>query len=769
MSLPDQCALNIVTPNRVATLNCGTLSDIYTSKTQSIIAAKETKDDSGLLAIADSRLVLIHDIRESLVRRRHTVSESSGKVQLLAFGQGSHELFFTTGLQNAVRCYEVRRNALRKPVCVLPRPPVVLAVSWKGEWLVTACENPSQIFVLTARSQESPNIIDVPPSSSGLAIATFSQSRTDMFLLGFCDGLLAVYSAKQVYRGRLALAESSTRKDEDTNRLVAADFLGGGPLALLSVLENRLCQIFTFHKAVAHLSRRWRTPSRPTCLSVLPRIDEDTNCSIAIGMKNGEVVIYNEDGALLRQVIVDLEGLSVVDVDWASFSQDLYTGKLEYGNEELEASIDGVSRKSNATVVVHGVGAEVSNILSSTTPEPGKRRCQKPLGKYTWKPPAISTPSTHTCKHARPTISSSAANTRATAADGTNDAASLPSQNSASSQPSVAQHPPKLFERFRSLKSTTSQEVTQPAQIPFPNSQTTQPSTSGIPTTPALSTTKDNDRRASTTRERLQDRQKIAQQRKLTPPPDSTFKRPSERTPFTRPNSRLSSVDEAEVNQAFANFSSRGTICNRSEDTGPPPSLPVQHLQLEELRRDLSALREDVSLLTQRVDKLQHLLPKSPTDPQAAHRNKDKEDKRCDNCGCCAARLLSDLLRLLPCNSYATSAPKSDPKCCNSSTRLPAMAAVQPTHDSAACEVHSPNAEENRAGRGRRVTSNGSAASARAPYRHRRTSSSLTKPGWIRIGKFQVRRMSRVRSPVERQRGKRFCASRRRRATRQSS
>ena len=61
---PDSSHLVIVTPSRVCSLNANGPTEIFRSGSKGIVAAKRAGDESGKLAVADSQVVLLHDVKK---------------------------------------------------------------------------------------------------------------------------------------------------------------------------------------------------------------------------------------------------------------------------------------------------------------------------------------------------------------------------------------------------------------------------------------------------------------------------------------------------------------------------------------------------------------------------------------------------------------------------------------------------------------------------------------------------------------------------------
>lgn len=60
---PQGCRLNAVTDKSVVTLSSTGVSKIFSSKAGFVSSAKEAENGSGLIAIADNHVILLHDLK----------------------------------------------------------------------------------------------------------------------------------------------------------------------------------------------------------------------------------------------------------------------------------------------------------------------------------------------------------------------------------------------------------------------------------------------------------------------------------------------------------------------------------------------------------------------------------------------------------------------------------------------------------------------------------------------------------------------------------
>ncbi|KAJ9644139.1 hypothetical protein H2199_004007 [Coniosporium tulheliwenetii] len=203
-SFPSSHHLIVTTDEHVLAWDAQGLRSIFSSASGGILAAKEAKDGNGLLAIADSQVVLLHDInrgKERSYRLRSTdASTGLGQIRLLEYADDSKCLFFTTTLQNAVQSYSLHQSRLLDPAHTHPSPPTVLATPKPTHLLLTASESPPTIYLQNLTLRTPPLLLQPRASDSAVVVAAFHPERPNVFLLAFADGVLAAYDATRILR-----------------------------------------------------------------------------------------------------------------------------------------------------------------------------------------------------------------------------------------------------------------------------------------------------------------------------------------------------------------------------------------------------------------------------------------------------------------------------------------------------------------------------------------------------------------------------------------
>lgn len=217
---PSKCPkthhLIITTTKAVYSWNGNAITELFRSDSQPIVAAKRAPDGSGVLAVADSQGVTLHDGTKGTERSyrlkglevwsdavrsgRQLADREQGHVSLLKYASDGRNLFFTTSLQNSVQTYSSRQYRLLDPWQTHPTPPTVLALSFTSHLLLSASVEPPTILLTNLTLRTAPISLRPSCSSSSVVAAAFHPERPNLFVLAFADGCLAIYDAVQVFR-----------------------------------------------------------------------------------------------------------------------------------------------------------------------------------------------------------------------------------------------------------------------------------------------------------------------------------------------------------------------------------------------------------------------------------------------------------------------------------------------------------------------------------------------------------------------------------------
>lgn len=388
---PVNHRLIVTTTQGVYTWGPAGIFQMFHSGSSGIVAAKNLGPDQGRLAIADSQVVVLHDVHKGMQRsyrlkgsevigmiskERSRTHYAQGQVRLLRYaGNSTGNLFFTTSLQNSVQAYSLKDSKLLSPQATHPSPPSVFAVSCDSQLLLSISARPTAIHLRRINTDAPPLLLHPQCSSSAVVAAAFHPERPGIFLLAFADGSIAVYDAIRVMRrngtsrgtkadftqpdGEIACMKKlhtptttgehndkplrSTHDARLPGSSVAATSSGIASVALLpdrkatavTVGADGKCSVVDFtqpsrNKAV--LLSTWRLRRPATSMSVVyardsPFLDQADGSDdwsapsgkdfcIAIGRQDGKVMLFDLDGHLLSEELLDSSRNRIVDVEW---------------------------------------------------------------------------------------------------------------------------------------------------------------------------------------------------------------------------------------------------------------------------------------------------------------------------------------------------------------------------------------------------------------------------------------------------------------------
>ncbi len=118
----------------------------------------------------------------------------------MKYTNDARNLFFTTSLRNSVQTYSSRQFRLLDPLQTHSSPPTVIALSPTSHLLLSASVEPPTIHLTNLTLRTLPVILRPSCSSSAVVAASFHPERANVFLLGFADGVLAIYDAVHLLR-----------------------------------------------------------------------------------------------------------------------------------------------------------------------------------------------------------------------------------------------------------------------------------------------------------------------------------------------------------------------------------------------------------------------------------------------------------------------------------------------------------------------------------------------------------------------------------------
>jgi WD40 repeat protein len=346
-AFPANKHLLITTPSRIVSWDASGIHDLFTSSKSGIAAATESKDGTGILAVADKHTVVLHDTQRGK-EKSWGLSAPEDEVRHLEYTKDSRNLFLTTTATNAIQCYSTQAQQLLSPPQILSSPAVALAISPTGHLMISAQGSPPVVFLKDLSKNSTATLLKPQASISGITIAAFHPERANIFLLAFDDGTLAVFDANRLRRGvgegkyndqshtgkaeigrKTQLHRAIHYKTEGRSRAInGAAFLPGQNLKTITVGIDGRCKLLDFSNGTTNVLRTWHAESPLTCVSVsaLPRLgDQKTEPSgrlkspgtlIAMGSQDGKVLIYDSLGLLQSNKQISSAGERIISVEW---------------------------------------------------------------------------------------------------------------------------------------------------------------------------------------------------------------------------------------------------------------------------------------------------------------------------------------------------------------------------------------------------------------------------------------------------------------------
>ncbi|KAL8998233.1 MAG: hypothetical protein Q9169_002637 [Polycauliona sp. 2 TL-2023] len=364
--------LVITTAQGVYTCGSHGITEIFRSGSKGIVAAKRASTGSGILAVADDHLVVLHDVRKGM-QSSYRLRSADDRVRMLRYAKDSNRLFFTTALQDAVQTYDLRGAALLKPAYEHPTPPNAFAVSSTSHLLLSVSESPSVIQLTNLLLGTRPLLLRPQCSSAPVVVVEFHPERGNLFLLAFADGTCAVYDAAFIFRNggtgerrsgesasevrwevshikglHAPLQGTSTTKETHSTKvtapalthdrvvgITAAAFIPGYRTMVITAGSDGKCCLLDFAASEASkpsLLRSWSVAVHVTCLALLAPSPgdgaslpiaglrgfetHDPICYVAIGCRDSKIFIFDLYGNLLWDQTMFQGGSAILNIEW---------------------------------------------------------------------------------------------------------------------------------------------------------------------------------------------------------------------------------------------------------------------------------------------------------------------------------------------------------------------------------------------------------------------------------------------------------------------
>ncbi|KAH9826794.1 WD40 repeat protein [Teratosphaeria destructans] len=424
-SFPHNAHLLVTTPSTIYAWDVAGLHAIFTSSKNGIVAAREAKDGSGMLAVADKHVVILHDTKRGQ-EQSWGLHGDEDEVRHLEYAQDTKWLYLSTSLTHDVQKYSIERSRLMGSTQSHPSAPIALAISPTGHWMVSASDMPPVVSLKSLQHNTQPMLIEPRASSAAVCTAAFHPERPNIFLLGFRDGTVAAYDATRVSRkNRGSFSNQETVNDGEishftslhrtTSKTVAsggiasknasiagAAFLQGYKSRAITVGSDGRCRLVDFADRGIIL-RSWHAKAPLTSVSVLSirntavntarskRSTSDaesftiggptsTNNLIAVGRTDGRVHLYDSVGLLLEQKTVNEVGEKILGVGWVKgpspspIAAKLGARDASYGSPTLAASKVNPSQELGPATAVPVVRPKSSRRRCSTPERPADLR-----------------------------------------------------------------------------------------------------------------------------------------------------------------------------------------------------------------------------------------------------------------------------------------------------------------------------------------------------------------------------------------------------------
>ncbi|KAI7699961.1 WD40 repeat-like protein [Hortaea werneckii] len=359
---PSNNHLLITTPSSVQAWDAAGLHTIFNSSRSGIVSAREAKDGSGVLAVADKHVVVLHDTNRGQEQSWGLNADEEEEVRHLEYSQDAKCLYLSTTLTNDVQRYSTERGRLLSPSQTHGSAPIALAVSSTGHLMVSASDGPPCVYLKHLAHNSPPILIETRASDAAVCSAAFHPERPNVFLLGFRDGTLAAYDGTRVSRkphgtlsnqgivndGEIArsvglhrVTAKAVPKTGITTRpasISGAAFLHGYKTRAISVGSDGRCRLVDFADGGIIL-RTWHAKAPLTSVSVFSikpsKAAGDTHRHssgssqyttggptstdnlLAVGRADGKVHLYDAVGLLLAHTTVSTRGERVISLEWA--------------------------------------------------------------------------------------------------------------------------------------------------------------------------------------------------------------------------------------------------------------------------------------------------------------------------------------------------------------------------------------------------------------------------------------------------------------------
>ncbi|PPJ58974.1 hypothetical protein CBER1_04135 [Cercospora berteroae] len=405
-TFPRSSHLIIATPRHIFAWDASGIHKIFQSSRNGIIAAREAKDGSGLLAVASKDVVVLHDTKRG---KEHSwgLSAPDEDLRHLEYSQDAKMLYLSTKSHGLIQQYSLERCRLLEPLQKHESAPVALAVSCTGELMLSASSDPPSIYLRSIAQNSTSILIQPSASTAAVCAAAFHPQRSNIFMLGFRDATVAAFDATKIvnitgtYETQLSFGWEISSFQELHRKVITENilsqstsivapiagvaFLPGYRLRAVTAGRDGRCRIIDFADGGVVL-RTWRCKEACTSLAVLaggangstrtapagngPQGDgqDQQGEVIAVGLADGAVQLYNILGLLLAQQRVSSREEKIISVEWSVGPAPVALNGAPLGNFD----------DANADIFLNPVRSVATSV-------PGKPRTSNAAGKQAAK------------------------------------------------------------------------------------------------------------------------------------------------------------------------------------------------------------------------------------------------------------------------------------------------------------------------------------------------------------------------------------------------
>ncbi|KAF7189674.1 hypothetical protein HII31_08994 [Pseudocercospora fuligena] len=405
---PQDRHLLITTPRHIFAWDTSGVHEVFHSSKGGIVAAKEAKDGSGMLAVASRNVVVMHDTKRGK-EASWGLNAPEEEVRHLEYSNDAKSLFLSNTSDGVIQQYSVERSRLLAPAQQHTSSPAAVAISPTGHMLLSASSSPPEISLKNLAHNSLPTLMMPEASSASVCCAAFHPERPNIFMLAFRDGTVSAYDATRIKKDynssrddgeishipnlhrSVVFGTSSVDRSGIAAPVIAVAFLPGFKTRAVSVGHDGRCRLFDFANGGVVL-RTWHAKAPLTSLSILagkPSRTKSTSSSsepqkerrqkvashtiggptsidsiIAVGRVDGKVHLYDTLGLLLAQKSVSSQEDGIMSLEWVRGSSPMsIRDNIGHFSDDSPAVLESNTMHTSAS-------QRQANVTSPTSPEP---------------------------------------------------------------------------------------------------------------------------------------------------------------------------------------------------------------------------------------------------------------------------------------------------------------------------------------------------------------------------------------------------------------